>query len=261
MLNYKPEGEGKPIVLIHGYLENMSMWDKTAKKLSKRYKVLRFDLPGHGLSPVISETHDMESVAREIKKVMDKEEISEALVIGHSMGGYITLALADLFPKKVKAFILMNSSSLSDTPEKKELRARAMETAKKNLDGLIKMSIPLLFNEDRLDELKKEKKFARKMARSTPLLGVLAALKGMRQRINRSYLLNSYTGEIGIILGTKDRTVDPVPFKEVIPGKENISILELETGHMAYLEAFDETLKFIQDFAKKVFDEKPAAVE
>lgn len=261
MLNYKLEGEGKSIVLIHGYLENMSMWDEIAKELTKKYKVLRPDLPGHGLSPVISEIHDMESVAREIKKVMDKEGIGEALVIGHSMGGYVTLALADLFPKSVKAFILMNSSSLSDTPEKKELRSRAMEMAKKNPDALIKMSIPLLFNEARLDELKKEKKFARKMARSTPLLGVLAALRGMRQRINRSYLLNSYPGEIGIILGARDRTVDPKPFKEVIPEKENISIVELETGHMAYLEAYDETMKFIREFAEKVFAEKPTAVE
>lgn len=259
MLNYRVQGEGKPIVLIHGYLENKSMWKKTAKKLSKQYKVLTPDLPGHGLSPVISETHDMEIVAREINKLLDSENISEALVIGHSMGGYVTLALADLFPKIVKAFILMNSSSLSDSQEKKDLRTRAMETAKKNLKGLIKMSVPLLFNEDNLDKLKKEKKFAKKMASKTPLLGVLAALRGMRQRVDRSYLLNSFGGEIGIILGSKDRTVDPKAFKEVIPEKENVRVLELETGHMAYLEAFDETMEFIEEFAARVFEEVPAS--
>src|SRR5690554_3916601 len=113
MLNFKVEGKGNPVVLIHGYLENMQMWEDYAKQLSKDFQVIRMDLPGHGDSAVLNEIHSMELVAREIKEVLDFLKITKTLVVGHSMGGYVSLALTELFPEKVKALVLMNSSSLA----------------------------------------------------------------------------------------------------------------------------------------------------
>lgn len=254
MLNFKIRGEGNPIVFIHGYLESSKMWENYADELAKEYKVVTIDLPGHGASGVYSDVHTMELVAEKIDEVLEKLKISEVLAIGHSMGGYVTLALADLYPSRVKAFVLMNSSSLADTEEKKEIRLRAVELADKNMPTLVKMSIPLLFNESKLNELKVEREFAKEMALSTDIEGVKAALKGMRLRKDRTHILNEFNGEIGIILGEFDRTVIPGPFKKVIPNRKNIEILELETGHMAYLEATEDTLDYIRKFAKKALD-------
>ena len=247
MLYHQTSGNGSAVLLIHGYLENLKMWDDISSELSKNHLVIRCDNPGHGRSPNYSEIHSMELAAQKINEVIESLGVSEVSVVGHSMGGYITLAFAELFPEKVKSIFLMNSSSLPDTQEKKELRKRAAEVAQKNMEALIKMSIPLLFAENSKG-LKNQKEFARQMMRETSIPGVLAALKGMSQRPDRTEILKNFEGKIGVILGTKDKTVDPIAFKNVIPQKDNISILELDCGHMSYLEKPDETLNFLKEF-------------
>lgn len=248
MLNYEIKGYGNPVVLVHGYLENLKMWNSMAEELSSSYQIILIDLPGHGKSKNFDEVHTMELMARELKETLDYLGISNADFLGHSMGGYVILAYAELFPKDIKSFILMNSTSVPDAPEKKEQRLKAVETAQKNLDTLIKMSIPTLFAEGNLEKLKPEIEFAKELARETSLQGVTAALKGMRLRIDRSFLLEEFPGKIGIILGKYDKAVNPEELKKIIPNKENISILELETGHMAHLENPEASLEFIRKF-------------
>src|SRR5690606_2240115 len=175
-------------------------------------------------------------------------KISNADFIGHSMGGYVTLAYVEKFPVDVNSFALMNSSSLPDTDEKKEQRLKAVVTAEKNLDTLIKMSVPSLFAEQNLEDLKQEIAFTKELARETSLQGVTSALKGMRLRPDRTQILNDFRGKIGIIIGKYDKAVNPEELKKIIPPRENISVLELETGHMSHLEAPEETLGFIEGF-------------
>lgn len=91
------------------------------------------------------------------------------------------------------------------------------------------------------------------MALKTSLEGIQAALKGMGERKDRTFILEDFEGSIGIVLGKFDRTIDPKLFKEVIPSRENIEILELHTGHMSYLEDEKNTLKFVENFSSKVF--------
>lgn len=253
MLNYKIIGDGNPIVLLHGYLENMKMWEDYAEELSKDYQVIIVDLPGHGESETFDEIHTMELLAGQVNQTLGFLGISEALIVGHSMGGYVTLALADFYFERVKGFILMNSSSLADTEEKKDLRQRTLGMVDESQETIVKMSIPRLFNEKNLDRLKEEREFAKKMALETPLKGVKSAIRGMKARPDRTYVLDEFRGEIGIILGKFDRAIPPEEFKKVIPKKDNISVLELDTGHMAYLEAPKETLEFIHGMARKVF--------
>jgi 2-succinyl-6-hydroxy-2,4-cyclohexadiene-1-carboxylate synthase len=254
MLNYEVKGSGNPIVLLHGYLENLKMWKDLAKELSRDYQVILLDLPGHGESPVFEEVHAMELMAEKVKETLDYLEIANALFVGHSMGGYVTLALADLFPELVNSFVLQNSTSFPDSEEKKAQRLKAVETAQKNLDTLIKMSIPTLFAEGNLNELKAEIEFTKELARETPLDGVVAALKGMRLRPDRGNVLENFQGEIGILVGNFDKAVNPEELVKSLPQRENIRVLKLNTGHMAHLEAPRETLNFIKELAEKVYD-------
>lgn len=248
MLNYEVKGYGNPVVLLHGYLENRKMWKSMVDELSASHKIILLDLPGHGESPNFDEEHTMEQMAREVKETLNFLGVSTAVFVGHSMGGYVTLAYAELFPDAVSGFILMNSTTFPDTPDKKEQRLKAVDTAEKNLDTLIKMSIPSLFAEKNLENLKPEIELAKALARETSLQGVTAALKGMRLRTDRNFLLEEFPGKIGIIIGKYDKAVNPEELKEIIPNKENIEVLELETGHMAHLEAPQETLNFIRKF-------------
>lgn len=91
------------------------------------------------------------------------------------------------------------------------------------------------------------------MALETSLKGVKSALRGMRIRPDRTFILHDFSGEIKIILGKYDRTVPAENFKKEIPNRENISVLELECGHMAYLEEPEKTLESLKQFAIKVF--------
>src|SRR5690606_4802203 len=246
MLHHEIKGKGSPVVLLHGYLENMKMWVPVSDELSKNHQVVLLDLPGHGQSENLAEVHTMELMAEAVRQTLEALKIENPSVIGHSMGGYVTLAYADLFPDEIRSFILLNSSTLPDSPEKKEQRLKAVETAEKNLDTLIKMSIPALFAEKNLENLKPEIELTKELARETSLQGVTAALKGMRLRPDRSYLLDDFKGSIGILMGKYDKAVNPEEFKKRIPAKENIALRELETGHMSHLEASEETLRFIQ---------------
>lgn len=246
MLHYEITGKGSPVVLLHGYLENMKMWGPISEELSKNHQVVLLDLPGHGQSENLAEVHSMEMMAEAVNQTLKELEVENPVFVGHSMGGYVTLAYADLFPDQIRSFILLNSSTLPDSPEKKEQRLKAVETAEKNLDTLIKMSIPTLFAENNLENLKPEIEFTKELARETSLQGVTAALKGMRLRPDRSYLLEEFKGYIGILMGKYDKAVNPDEFRKRIPSKENIALKELETGHMAHLEAPEETLRFIQ---------------
>lgn len=254
MLHFKVKGEGRALILIHGYLESSQMWTKYVEELSSDYQLIYPDLPGHGLSKVYSKVHTMEFMAEKIREVIDFLKLDKVLLVGHSMGGYVGLAFTELFPEKVQGLILMNSSSLADTNEKKELRNKAILMADKNQSTLVSMSIPLLFNKHRLHELKQESEFAKGMALKTPLEGVKSALRGMQIRTDRTFILHNFSNRIGIIVGNHDRTVPPKEFKLKIPNQENISLLELECGHMAYLEEPIKTLHFIKEFAQKVYE-------
>jgi pimeloyl-ACP methyl ester carboxylesterase len=117
-------------------LENQKIWEFLHLEQSG-YQSILIDLPGHGLSESEFVLHSMEYMADEIIKVLDKEEINEAFFIGHSMGGYVILALIEKYPEKVKGLSMFFSSTFADSEDKKVQRLRAVDSAHNNLDAFI----------------------------------------------------------------------------------------------------------------------------
>jgi pimeloyl-ACP methyl ester carboxylesterase len=115
-IHFSSQGKGRAIVLLHGFLENISMWDDIILTLSKKYRVISIDLLGHGKSENIGYIHSMEDQASMIKFVLDALNLRKCVLIGHSMGGYVGLAFAEHFKENIKALCLMNSTALSDSP-------------------------------------------------------------------------------------------------------------------------------------------------
>lgn len=118
---YETFGKGSAIVLLHGFLESSTMWKPLIPQLSKNNTLVTIDFPGHGKSDVISKIHSMELMAVVVNAILQHVQISTATFIGHSMGGYVTLAMADLFPEKVERIILLNSTAIADLEEKKKI--------------------------------------------------------------------------------------------------------------------------------------------
>ena len=145
-IHYSDQGKGSAIILLHGFLENSSMWNNLIPHLIKRNRVICIDLLGHGKTECLGYVHSMDLMAETVNAVLKQIRIQRVKLIGHSMGGYVALAFCDAFPEKVKALCLMNSTSRADSDEKKINRNRAIEAVKNNYKTFVRISISNLFD-------------------------------------------------------------------------------------------------------------------
>ena len=118
-LHYTDHGKGPALVLLHGFLEDLSMWNRIVKPLAKSHRIICLDLMGHGKTDNLGYIHGMEQQAQMLKFLLVELKVSQCTIVGHSMGGYIALAFAELFPEMMLGLCLMNSTSFADTEEKK----------------------------------------------------------------------------------------------------------------------------------------------
>ena len=153
---YTDEGKGTAVILIHGFLENSNMWNTIAPELSKRNRVVTIDLLGHGNSDCLGYLHSMELFAETVEAVLKGLRIRKYILVGHSLGGYISLAIAQNNPLKIKGLCLLNSTSNEDSEERKKLRIRANKMVKNNFETMVKMSISNLFHQENLLKCKEE---------------------------------------------------------------------------------------------------------
>ena len=126
-IHYKNEGSGQAVVLLHGFLENLSMWDEIAQELSKTHRVIRLDFPGFGESDRIEEVHSMELYAVYTHQLLLALPIDDFTIVGHSMGGYVALELSKLCSEKINHLILFHSTANADSEQKKKDRDRAIK--------------------------------------------------------------------------------------------------------------------------------------
>ncbi len=191
---YKTFGEGPAMVLLHGFLESSTMWERLIPQLSKNNFVVAIDLPGHGKSGVISEVHSMELMATVVDALIQSLQITTATFVGHSMGGYVALAFTELFPEKVKKLFLLNSTPVADSEERKENRDRALAIIDKNPEAYISMAIGNLFADSSREAFSAEIETMKREAFSFPVEGIKAAIKGMRDRKDRTLILKNFKG-------------------------------------------------------------------
>ena len=145
---YRNIGSGDPVMLVHGFGEDGNVWEKQVDHLKNKYHVIVPDLPGSGKSEIINDM-SMEGMAEVLHAIIHEENIDKCTVIGHSMGGYITLALVEKYWNHVNAFGLFHSSAFPDTEEKKQTRKKGIEFAKQHgAFEFLKTATPNLFSPD-----------------------------------------------------------------------------------------------------------------
>ncbi len=243
-IHYTIKGKGSCIVLLHGFLLGSYIWIDLVPILSEKNKVIIIDLPGHGKSGCIAETHTMELMAEVVNSILEKNNIEQASFIGHSMGGYISLAFAEKYKSKIKTLVLLNSTTKDDSPERKINRERAIKIIKHNKEAFINMAITSLFPEKNKKQFISEIELFTKEALHFPTKGIIAAIKGMKNRIDRTSVLKSFKGKKYLICGENDPIV---PFSEVkkIAIKSNTTLKNVESGHMSVNENIDEIIKIM----------------
>ena len=174
-IHYKITGKGRAVVLLHGFLETIDMWSYLTLEFSKTNQVICIDLLGHGKTDCIGYVHSMEDMADAVIAVLNHHNVITAQFIGHSMGGYVALALAEKTPQLVKSLCLMNSTFENDTDERKLLRTRAIKMATTNYNSLIRMSFSNLFAPKSRILHKEAYEHAMQIAMQTSVQGYIAA--------------------------------------------------------------------------------------
>lgn len=250
-INYSSTGEGLPLVLLHGFLENLTMWDFYIKDFSKNHQVITIDLLGHGQTENMSYMHTMEDMADAVHAVLFQLNITEAVFIGHSMGGYVSLAFAELYSDMVKGIVLLNSTSKEDSDERKLNRMRAIKAVKQNSSVFVGMSIANLFSEENREKLTNEIEAVKQEALKTPLQGIISALEGMKARKDREFILHQATFPILFILGKKDPVLN---YEDNISQIEDTSVelVTLPDGHMSHIENQDVLGTVLLNFFKRI---------
>ena len=253
-VRYSDRGKGRVVVLLHGFLESLEIFEELSAKLSKGFRVIIIDLPGHGQTPVIGYQHSMDLMAECVKSVMDSLRVRKYVVVGHSMGGYVVLAFAELFPQHVKGFCLFHSTALPDSEEKKKDRLRVAQIVKKDHKEFVSGLIPKLFAEENLPLLKAEVASAKQIALDTPKEGIVAALRGMKDRPSRELVLKNAKCPVLFIIGKKDVILawENVLLLTSLP-KRSFNIVLEHTGHMGFYEAPEETFKALRKFSRMCF--------
>lgn len=262
-IGYRIEGKGNPLLLIHGFGEDSHIWDNQAAFLKEQYLLILPDLPGTGNSQMIvhsiqekgnttpfSSVVSIDDYADCLYALLLHEDIKQCVMLGHSMGGYITLAFAQLFPQMLTGFGLIHSSALADTEEKKANREKGIETMEQGgAYAFFKNSIPNLFagsfketNPEKINTLiEATKYFSAKACQQY--------LNAMINRPDRTEVLKKTPLPVLFVIGTEDTAA---PLNDVIkqtylPKSVIVHVLE-NTGHMSMLEAPGLLNQFILSF-------------
>jgi pimeloyl-ACP methyl ester carboxylesterase len=249
MMNFFEKGESQPLILIHGFCETGNMWADFAEDLSGDFRVICPDLPGIGNPAISGDQISLEEVAVHFEEWMDANQIQNPIVIGHSLGGYVSLALLELMGNRIKAIGLFHSTAFADDVEKKEMRNRTIIFLRKNgVEKFVTSFVPPLFPENRREELAKEIELAIEDAKRSTLDGLIAYAGAMRDRKDRLDVLKHFSGPKLLIAGTADAAVK---IEASRMQKDAFShYIELEgVGHMGMIERKAETLEIVRAFA------------
>lgn len=250
-MHYEDQGQGIPLLLIHGFPLNNTLWQPQIASLKDVARVITPDLRGFGASEPVNSISTMETLATDCLNLLDNLNIHEPVFVGGlSMGGYITFSFHRLFPEKVKGLILAATRPGVDSPEGKANRDRLAQLAQeRGSEAVVADMLPKMFSPKTYQNKLSLVENTHQMMASTSVYGIIGALMGMKNRIDSTPLLPDIHKPVLILHGSDDQLI---PLKEAeamqgtIPGAK-LCILP-EAGHLLNLEQPDLSNQYIKDF-------------
>lgn len=238
------------VVLLHGYLESMLVWDSFVPLLYKEFRVVTLDLPGHGISVIRGETHTMEWLADVVAEGLRTLGISRCTLVGHSMGGYVALAFCERHPEMLDGLILLSSTPNADTEEKQENRLREIALVRAGRKELLARMAPAAgFAAENRQRMQDEIDDLTEQVFVTEEAGIIALLNGMRTRADRNEMLHQTHVPVLFILGRHDDYIPVEKAEALVSAHPEARVVWLEhSGHMGFLEEPEKTAQAIRDF-------------
>lgn len=254
-IDYNKTNEtSKTLVFIHGFLESLDIWTNFYQNLSKAFRVVCIDLPGHGDSAMLGKEHSMQNMANSVKEVLNTLNIKDCILIGHSMGGYVSLAFTDMYPEMVRGLCLFHSTAQADDETKKNNREKMIDIVSADRIQFIKNFIPALYYLDNIQKYTIEIQEQQAISVNISKESIIAALKGMRDRKDYRYMLAETEAPVLFIVGKNDSRIELNDMQQQIGLPKHSEALILDkVGHMGFVEAKLKTLLAVSSFAQKCY--------
>jgi len=245
------DGTGPTLVLIHGFCETSRIWDSFIPSLATRYRILRPDLPGFGNSASLQGRITIEQVSDALAGWLKQESVPPAMMMGHSLGGYITLALAERQPNLLAGYGLFHSTSFADSEEKKANRNRIIDFVKRNgVLPFVETFVPGLFSDKNHPAIPG----VHAIATGTRAETLIQYAEAMRDRPDRTEVLARSALPSLIIAGKDDTAVSLADSQKMAKSARNATYCELEhVAHMGFLEAPEECRAITTSFTDTLF--------
>lgn len=248
-IHYRHKGSGDAVVLLHGFTESLNIWNDFTEQLSPDYHVITIDLPGHGTTECVAQVHTMEIIADCVKTVLDVLEIKHCVMIGHSMGGYATLAFAEAFPSMIEGLGLFHSNAFADNPETVKNRMRTNNIIRGNHYNFLSEFIPSLFAPENQMKYVKEINAMVSESRNMSTEAVIASNSGMAERPDRTHILKNAHYPVLFIAGKLDsRTPMEKMMEQIAMPPDSVSLILGDVAHMGYIEAKEKTFYAVKTF-------------
>ncbi|AEA43073.1 alpha/beta fold hydrolase [Fluviicola taffensis] len=241
LLNYRVSGNGNPVIFLHGFMEDLSMWDEVIPHLS--IQAICIDLPGHGLSSVdLDSTPSILSMAKEVEKIITLKKIQQAIVVGHSMGGYVGMELMKLVPT-LEHLILFHSHPWSDSEDKKRDRERVANLMLTKASVFIREAIPNLFHNP--TNFKNAIEYYIQLADKMDPRAIGWAALAMKNRFDLAYIMEKKPEKFTVISGENDKLIQVSLLDSFCKQNKISSIILPNVGHMAHEENREEVIALL----------------
>lgn len=232
-LYYEEAGRGLPVVLVHGFPLDHTIWNRLVPLLQEDARLIMPDLRGHGRSPVEGRVNSMRLMAEDIVQLLDRLQIDQAVVVGQSMGGYVSLAFANAYPGRLAGLGLVASQAAADSPEKRQNRLKLVERVRRHGSALLAETMPANLSAD--GEIQQ---FVKEIILRTDPHGVMAALRGMAERPNAEEWLSEITAPAVVVHGSQDAFIPLEPARTAAQLLSRAWLVEIPGGgHMPMMES------------------------
>lgn len=253
-LSFLDEGQGQTILFVHGFPLSRAIWQPQIEAFIQNYRVIAPDLRGHGESPAPAGVYAMETFAEDLQALVEERKCGPVVLVGHSMGGYISFAFYRKFPQSVRALVLFCTRAIADAAEGKEARENlARRAEQEGAAGVAAQMLPKMFAPATVAAYPDLVESIHKMMLATSVNGLAGSLRGMAARPSAVDLLPQITVPTLVIAGESDLIIpvsESAAMAKAIPHAQ-LAIIP-RAGHLASLENPDAVLANLREFAAKI---------
>lgn len=247
---YSDQGKGEVIVLLHGFCGSAEYWEQVIPVLSSGYRVIAPDLRGHGASEAPLGPYSIEQMADDVLGLLDKLKIAECIMLGHSLGGYITLSFAQRYASRLKAFGLIHSTAYPDSEEARENRLKSVSRIQnEGITPFVDSFVPGLFAEATATKSPQLLERTKEIGYKTPPQGATGAALAMRERPDRRDVITATTLPVLLVAGEQDGLIPAE--RTFTSDKPNVTQAMISgAGHMSLFEAPERLSEIIKEFVQ-----------